>query len=80
MDSPVNVLLDAIRRTPFNTLMDSISIEIKDRLPHKFLEGLNDEDKLEALRPCIIISILTQGRVIPRVFQLEASLAMLHQR
>ncbi|KAH0833810.1 hypothetical protein J3R83DRAFT_10961 [Lanmaoa asiatica] len=65
MDSPVNALLNAIRHAPFDTLMDSISIEIKDRLPHEFLEGLSDEDKIEALQACLIISILTQGRVVP---------------
>ncbi|KIK77065.1 hypothetical protein PAXRUDRAFT_167949, partial [Paxillus rubicundulus Ve08.2h10] len=31
------------------------------------------------LRACLIVLLLTDGCVIPHVFQLEASLAMLHQ-
>ncbi|KIK72917.1 hypothetical protein PAXRUDRAFT_96099, partial [Paxillus rubicundulus Ve08.2h10] len=31
------------------------------------------------LQACLIALLLTDGCVIPRIFQLEASLAMLHQ-
>ncbi|KIK81748.1 hypothetical protein PAXRUDRAFT_90563, partial [Paxillus rubicundulus Ve08.2h10] len=45
-----------------------------------YLATLSDNAKVDALRACLIIWVLTRGAVVPRVFQLQASLAMLQQR
>jgi hypothetical protein len=73
-------LVDGIRRATEDELIQSTSIFLKDPLLAEYIESLDHEDKLEAIRACVIVWVLTEGRVIPRVFQLKASLATLHQR
>ena len=55
------------------------SLLINDHLPHEYLATLNNEDQLQALRACLIVSFLTEAQGVPHTFQLQASLAMLHQ-
>ena len=71
---------DEVRRASLDGLIQLSSMLFYDRLPHKYLDTLNDEDKLDALRACLIVSFIFQSRVVPRVFQLQASLEMLHRR
>ncbi|KAF8427206.1 hypothetical protein L210DRAFT_3420065 [Boletus edulis BED1] len=76
----ITTFVEAIWHTPLDTAIQLSSTLINDRLPHEYLATLNNEDRLEALRACLIISLLTDSRVVPCVFQLQASLEMLHQR
>ena len=77
----IATFVEAIQHASLGTvqLIQSVSTLINDRLPHEYLATLNDEDKLEALWACLIVSLLTEGHVVPCKFQLEASLAMLHR-
>lgn len=79
-DFIITGLVDGIRRTPEDVLIQSASTFLSDQLLGEYLESLNHEDKLEAIRACMIVWVVTEGRVIPHAFQLKASLAMLHQQ
>ena len=74
----ITMFADEVRRASLDTLIQLSSMLFHDRLPYEYLDTLNDEDKLDALRACLIVSFITQGRIVPRVFQLQASLEMLH--
>ena len=54
--------------------------EIGSRLPLEYIQTLPHDDKIDALRACLIIYRLTTCTVIPRVFQPQSSLAMLNRR
>jgi hypothetical protein len=54
--------------------------EIGDRLPNDYITSLSHNDKIDALRACLIIHCLTSCNIVPRVFQLEASLAVLNRK
>ena len=71
------MLVELVNRAPLETLTQLASASINDRLPHEFIATLNDEEKRDATRACLLVSILTYGRVVPRVFQLQASITML---
>ena len=77
----ITTFVEAIQHASLGTvqLIQSVSTLINNQLPHEYLATLNDEDKLEALWACLIVSLLTKGHVILCKFQLEASLGMLHQ-
>ena len=54
--------------------------EIGCRLPLEYIQALLHDDKIDALRACLIVYRLTLCTIVPRVFQLQSSLAMLNQR
>lgn len=77
----LTAFIEAIRCAPLDVLNQlALALEINDRLPLEFLACLNSKDKLHALRACLITFLVTKGRIVPRAFQLEASLATVHQR
>ena len=76
----ITMLANEVQHASLDALIQLSSMLFHNRLPHKYLDMLNDEDKLDALRACLIISFITQGCIILRVFQLQASLEMLHRR
>jgi ATP-dependent helicase YprA (DUF1998 family) len=53
---------------------------IKEQLPINYIQTLNNNDRADALRACLIIYVLTATVIIPRQFQLEAVLATLNGR
>ncbi|KIM52659.1 hypothetical protein SCLCIDRAFT_47169, partial [Scleroderma citrinum Foug A] len=53
---------------------------IADRVPWTFVNTLEEKDVVDALRACVIIHILSGGKIVPREFQLEATLSVLHGR
>lgn len=80
MDRPVvATFVDLVRRAPLDVLIQLASVSIKNRLPHDFIATLDNEEKLDAIRACLIVSVLTDGSIVPRTFQLEASLAILRR-
>ena len=52
--------------------------DIGSRLPDDYIATLSGNDKIDALRACLIIHRLTSGTILPRIFQLQASLAILN--
>ncbi|KAF9234844.1 P-loop containing nucleoside triphosphate hydrolase protein, partial [Melanogaster broomeanus] len=80
MDSVTDTIVQGIRCAALDLLNQTARELIQDRLPTEYLSTLTDNEKVDALRACLIIWILTRGTVVPRVFQLQASLAMLQQR
>jgi ATP-dependent helicase YprA (DUF1998 family) len=51
------------------------------RMPStQFLEPLNDEQKTDVLRGCLLVFILSHGKAVPRDFQLQACLGPLEGR
>jgi len=72
-----------------NTIMNSnlgaleyIAFQLlDDRLPSDYISSLkSDQDKIDTLRACLIVYILTATKIVPRSFQLQASLATLNGR
>jgi ATP-dependent helicase YprA (DUF1998 family) len=46
----------------------------------RFLEPLNDEQKTDVLRGCLLVFFLSHGKAVPRDFQLQACLGPLGGR
>jgi ATP-dependent helicase YprA (DUF1998 family) len=80
MDAATATLVQGIQGAALDLLERTASDLIQNRLPTEYLATLSDNAKVDALRACLIIWVLTRGAVVPRVFQLQASLAMLQQR
>ncbi|KIK73603.1 hypothetical protein PAXRUDRAFT_586170 [Paxillus rubicundulus Ve08.2h10] len=75
----VNTILEAILSCPLDLLEHRTSCFIGARLPLGFLAALSDEShKVDALRACMIIYLVTATAIVPREFQLQASLAILN--
>ena len=72
--------VELVHCTPLETLTQLPLASITNRLPLKFIMTFNDEEKLDAIWACLIVPILTHRHVVPRVFQLQASLTMLHRQ
>jgi hypothetical protein len=53
---------------------------IGDKLPYDYLATPAEEDRTYALQACLIVFIVTRFTIVPRVFQLQASLAILNGR
>ncbi|KAF8834573.1 hypothetical protein BDN67DRAFT_873768, partial [Paxillus ammoniavirescens] len=45
-----------------------------------YLLTLSDNERIDTLWACLVIWVITRGTVVPRIFQLQASLAMLRRR
>ncbi|KAF9219321.1 hypothetical protein BS17DRAFT_789494 [Gyrodon lividus] len=74
-----NTIVAAVLSCPLDLLEHRTSCIIGTRLPLDFLATLLDEsDKIDALRACMIIYLLTATVIVPRGFQLQASLATLN--
>ena len=71
-------LVDGIWHTTEDVLIQFTST-FCGQLLGEYLETLNHEDKLQVIQACMIVWVVTKGCVIPHVFQLKVSLAMLHQ-
>jgi ATP-dependent helicase YprA (DUF1998 family) len=77
---PRDVLVEAILSSTLESLQKIAHDTIGDRLPHDFLTTLSDTDRIDTIRACLLIYLLTSFTVVPHVFQLRASLAMLNGR
>ena len=69
--------VELVRHAPLETLIQLPPASITNQLPLEFIATFNDEEKLDAIRACLIVSILTHRHVIPRIFQLQVSPTML---
>ncbi|KIJ04989.1 hypothetical protein PAXINDRAFT_103947 [Paxillus involutus ATCC 200175] len=74
-----SVVIESILNLPLHALDQVAREAINDRLPSDYLETLTGQDKIDALRACLIICFLTSSTIVPRVFQLQASIATLNQ-
>ena len=61
----VATLVEGIRHAPEDSIMQNASL-LGNRLPSDYLAHLSDQDKVDAARACLIVSIITEGRVVPR--------------
>ena len=76
-----NIIVGLVDRTQHTTedVLIQFASMFHGQLLGEYLETLNHEDKLQAIWACMIVWVVTKGCVIPHVFQLKVSLAMLHQ-
>lgn len=75
-----SVVVQSILNLPLDTLDHVARETIPDRLPFDYLASLAGQDKIDILRACLIIYFLTSTTIVPRVFQLQASIAILNGR
>ena len=54
--------------------------DIGNRLPLEYIQTLPHHDNIDALRGCLTVYRVTSCAIVPRVFQVQASLAMLDRR
>ncbi|KIJ57528.1 hypothetical protein HYDPIDRAFT_171650, partial [Hydnomerulius pinastri MD-312] len=73
-----SVVIQSILNLPLDTLDHVARETIPDRLPFDYLASLAGQDKIDILRACLIIYFLTSTTIVPRVFQLQASIAILN--
>ena len=71
-------IVQAVLEYTLNDLQQHTLLEIDDRLPNEYLATLSNTDKLDALRACLILHRMTSSAIVSRVFQLQASLALLN--
>jgi len=78
MDQPS--IIQAFRDASLDAL-DCVACDlIKERFPTDYIQMLNNNDRTDALRACLIIYVLTATVMVPHQFQLEAVLATLNGR
>ena len=75
----MDIIIRGIQSAPLDFLSQLADNLLHDRLPRSYQATLSDNEKIDALQACLIIWILTQGTIVPRVFQIQASLAMLQR-
>ena len=51
--------------------------DIGSQLPNDYISMFSNNDKIDALRACLIVHRLTSRTIVPRKFRLQASLAIL---
>jgi hypothetical protein len=76
------ILLEAIRKTPIeslrNTVKDVIPLQLMPSV--EFIHSLTTNEQEDVLRACLMIFILSNGKMVPRQFQLVGALATLAGR
>ena len=75
-----STIIQAFRDASLDALDRFARDLIKERLPTDYIQTLNNNDRTDALRACLIIYVLTATVMVPRQFQLEAMLATLNDR
>jgi ATP-dependent helicase YprA (DUF1998 family) len=71
-------IIRAVRDASLQGLYPFAHSLIQERLPNEYIETLSDKDRTDALRACLLVYILTATTIVPRQFQLEATLATLN--
>ncbi|KAJ6468883.1 P-loop containing nucleoside triphosphate hydrolase protein [Mycena sanguinolenta] len=68
---------NAIRSKPLPEL-EELAEELLSatNVPHAYIRTLNDQHKSTALKACLLVFISSKRRIVPRRFQLEATLAL----
>ncbi|KAJ6592211.1 II DNA helicase [Mycena vulgaris] len=73
-------VFNTIRTSPLEKLREFTQAVISaERLPHGYLRGLNAEDECIALRSCLLVFHASSGRMVPRQYQLESTIALAHR-
>ncbi|KAF8552163.1 hypothetical protein OG21DRAFT_1511808 [Imleria badia] len=67
-----------IQGAPLRTLEDLAPLMLDKKHPVDYLATLAENDRTDALRACLVVFIVTRFTIVPRVFQLKASLAILN--
>src|SRR4051812_5932980 len=55
-------------------------IPVERRVCETFIASLSDQERMEAIRACILVFLLSQGKAVPRDFQLAGALGSLAGR
>ena len=72
--------IPAILVAPLDLLDAFAHVMIADKLPDDYLATLAEKEKTPALRACLAVFIITRFMIVPRGFQLQASLTILNGR
>ena len=78
MDDSTVTFIQAILEAPLRTLEDLARLMLDNKLPVDYLTTLTENDRTDALRACLVVFIITRFTIVPCVFQLKASLAILN--
>ncbi|KAF8548761.1 hypothetical protein OG21DRAFT_1448754 [Imleria badia] len=75
-----STFIQAILGAPLRTLEDLqvAPLMLDKKLPVDYLATLAENDRTDALRVCLVVFIVTCFTIVPHVFQLKASLAILN--
>ena len=65
-------------QAPLRPLEDLAHLLLGTRLPLDYVATLAEHEKTDALRACLVVALITHFTIIPRPFQLQASLAILN--
>ncbi|KAF9228132.1 hypothetical protein BS17DRAFT_805720 [Gyrodon lividus] len=69
----MSVVIQTILDTPMDVLDQVARTAINNRLPLEYLTTLLAQDKLDAMRACVIIYILTSSTIVPRSMSITTS-------
>ncbi|KAG1790241.1 uncharacterized protein HD556DRAFT_1446377 [Suillus plorans] len=75
-----STIIRAVREASLQGLYSFARSLIQERLPNEYIEALGDKDRMDALRACLLVYVLTATTIVPRQFQLEAILTTLNGR
>ena len=73
-----SLFIPAILKAPLRSLEDLARLMLDKKLPVDYLATLAEKDRTDALRACLVVSFVTRFTIVPRAFQLQASLATLN--
>jgi superfamily II DNA or RNA helicase len=76
----LSLLINLFLNLSLDALEDIARQVLQERLPIDHISTLEDPDKIDALRACLIVYALTSTKIVPRTFQLQASIATLNGR
>ena len=51
---------------------------LHDKIPLEYISTLLNQDQTDTLRTCLLVYILSSSTIVPRIFQLQASLTTLN--
>ena len=75
----MDIIIHGIQCALLNLLNQIACNLIQDPLLEQYLSTLSDIEKIDTLWAFLIVWILTQGALIPNIFQLKAPLTTLQQ-
>jgi len=74
----LSLVLTALFNLSLDTLHEVAHETLHDKIPLEYVSTLSNQDQTDALRACLLVYILSSSTIIPRIFQLQASLATLN--
>ena len=78
MDQPS--FIQAVLEAPLRPLEDLTHLLLGTRLPLDYVATLTKHEKTDALQACLMVALIIHFTIIPRPFQLQASLSILNRQ